>query len=154
MDTKDFWTLNWYQFAGLTASIVSIIIAYKNFRKKPATNQDKSNLIEATGQNKIYQGLNHTNIVDNSIHYHEVPKDIITVTELICVDLGGRKKALGKRTYNRKYDDTTALAGSELFFITETGDDVILPTGEFKKLTQPYIPIPSEDPCDCISHTF
>jgi hypothetical protein len=79
---------------------------------------------------------------------------IITVNDSICIDLGCGKKALGKRTYNRASNDATktALAGSELFTVTQTGDDAILATGEFKKLTQPYIT--TEDYCDCINHIF
>jgi hypothetical protein len=42
-DTSNFWTVNWYYLVALTVSIIGIIIAYKNFRKKPAPSADKGN---------------------------------------------------------------------------------------------------------------
>lgn len=36
-DTANFWTVNWYYLVALTVSVIGIIIAYKNFRKKTAS---------------------------------------------------------------------------------------------------------------------
>jgi len=38
-DTANFWTVNWYYLVALTVSIIGIIIAYKNFRKKTASEE-------------------------------------------------------------------------------------------------------------------
>ena len=43
-DTSSFWTINWYYIVVLIVSITGIIIAYKNYRKKPAVNTDKIGL--------------------------------------------------------------------------------------------------------------
>jgi mRNA-degrading endonuclease HigB of HigAB toxin-antitoxin module len=42
-DTSNFWTLNWYYVVAILVSISGIIIAYKNYRKKPSSNGEKGN---------------------------------------------------------------------------------------------------------------
>lgn len=43
-DTSSFWTVNWYYIVALVVSVTGILIAYKNYKKKPAPISDKESL--------------------------------------------------------------------------------------------------------------
>lgn len=67
-DTSNFWTVNWYYIVALTVSIIGIIIAYKNFRKKPAPSGDKGNFSGNSFSNNSSSTSNPTipiNITNN-----------------------------------------------------------------------------------------
>jgi hypothetical protein len=82
--------------------------------------------------------------------------NVVGVTDYVCIDLGGGKKAFGTKSYNVAYGDATRtpIAGSELYTVTETGDAAILALGTFATLTQAKTTIASGCPCDCYNHTF
>lgn len=82
--------------------------------------------------------------------------NVVGVTDYVCINLGGGKKAFGTKSYNVAYGDATRtpIVGSELYTVTETGDAAILALGTFTTLTQATTTIPSGCPCDCYNHTF
>jgi hypothetical protein len=82
--------------------------------------------------------------------------NVVGVTDYVCINLGGGKKAFGTKSYNVAYGDATRtpIAGSELYTVTETGDAAILALGTFATLTQATTTIASGCPCDCYNHTF
>jgi hypothetical protein len=68
LDTTNFWTVNWYYLGTLTVSIIGIIIAYMNFRKKPAPTSDKGNFSGNSFSNNSSSTSNPTipiNITNN-----------------------------------------------------------------------------------------
>jgi mRNA-degrading endonuclease HigB of HigAB toxin-antitoxin module len=43
-DTSSFWTVNWYYIVAVVVSVTGILIAYRNYKKKPAPIGDKDSL--------------------------------------------------------------------------------------------------------------
>ena len=80
----------------------------------------------------------------------------VSVTDYVCINLGGGKKAFGTKTYNVLYgDDTrTPVVGSELYTVTETGDAAILALGTYTTLTQATTTLDGSCVCDCINYVF
>ena len=68
LDTSNFWTINWYYIVAILVSITGIIIAYKNYRKKPATNGDKGSLDNNSISNKSSSTSNPTITITNNIN--------------------------------------------------------------------------------------
>jgi hypothetical protein len=83
-DTSNFWTVNWYYLVALTVSLIGIIIAYKNFRKKPATNSDKGNFSNNSFNNSSSSTSNPTipiNITNNINSQTDNPKKNVSETQ-------------------------------------------------------------------------
>ncbi|MEA5401281.1 hypothetical protein VB776_00050 [Arcicella sp. DC2W] len=76
MDTSNFWTVNWYYLVALSATFVSITIAYKNYKKKPQEKKDDGNFSNnsfnnsSTFSNKTNVPVNITNIINNNEKQH------------------------------------------------------------------------------------
>lgn len=67
-DTSSFWTLNWYYIVALIVSITGIIIAYKNYRKKPAVSKDKVRLSNNSISNNSTATSNPSITINNNIN--------------------------------------------------------------------------------------
>lgn len=73
-DTSNFWTLNWYYIVALFVSVISAIIAYKNFKKKPSNTNDNSsfnnnsfnNNSNSTSSNELLMPVSITNTINVS----------------------------------------------------------------------------------------
>ena len=63
-DTSNFWVINWYYIVALIVSVTGIIIAYKNFKKKPPTKTDKENFSGNSFSSNI-SSVNNQNIPIN-----------------------------------------------------------------------------------------
>ncbi len=66
-DTTDFWKINWYYPLALIVAITSVIIAYKNFKKKPSHSNDP-------GSNSINDSMNNSSIATNT---NSIPINIV-----------------------------------------------------------------------------
>ena len=75
-DTSNFWTVNWYYLVALTVSVIGIIIAYKNFRKKPSANSDKGSFSNNLFNNSSSSTSNPTIPINitNNINTHSDTK--------------------------------------------------------------------------------
>ena len=64
-ETNNFWVIsNWYYIFAVLAAIVSITIAYKNYKKKPADNKSGDNL----SNNNFNNNSNFTNTTNVPVH--------------------------------------------------------------------------------------
>jgi mRNA-degrading endonuclease HigB of HigAB toxin-antitoxin module len=67
-DTSSFWTINWYYIVALVVSITGIIIAYKNYRKKPAVDTEKIEISNNSNSNNITSTSNPSITITNNIN--------------------------------------------------------------------------------------
>jgi hypothetical protein len=67
-DTTNFWTVNWYYIVALLVSVTGLIIAYKNFKKKPANQNDKGSFNNNSINNSSSSTSNNTTNVPVTIN--------------------------------------------------------------------------------------
>lgn len=76
---SNFWTLNWYYIFAVLAAIISITIAYKNFKKKPQETKPTANLSNNTFDNSSTSN-NTTNVPLTINNNFSQPNDMVFKT--------------------------------------------------------------------------
>lgn len=97
-ESSNFWTVNWYYLVALTISIIGIIIAYKNYKKKPQDKKEPENFNNNNFNNSsnltnttnvpitITNNISSSDTAQNTVSSSKCDENMKATTRILFVD--------------------------------------------------------------------